>query len=1339
VTRETRRRKWRWLRHLAWVLVAKLLLAALAVGGVAVFFASGAANPITERFVIHQLESITGGRVELRSMSIRWRSLQLTLKGLVIHGREPADTEPFFAADEVQAGLRVDSFWGRKVSLNDLLVQRPQVHIRIEKNGSSNLPVAQKGTKKSLGPQMLFDLRIRRVQLVDGWILYNDVQSPLALQGNNLRLVLDASGAPEQPLYLGTMEWQSVQFAAKRFYPLPVGLTAKFTLRQDAFTLEQGILNAGRSHLDAHLEMHNYLRPEWSFRYRGQLNLLDFREILRSPQTPSGLVDVRGEGSLKKGQWRGTGSYSGHDITLTYSIFRAAGLSSRGNVQIDNNGLVVPDFVANAFGGTVKGRVVLHFAGLRFSATTHIQDIRLAGVLPAIHRPDFPVDALHWDSLIVGDTAETWTGGFYHFETSGNVRWEAPQTVARGHTSVHGNWNFRYRYDSETLTVKSAEFQPTGSRIVVSGLLAPRDTAMDVRFETGALDSYRDFINAIRSTPLNSPDEIKVLSGSARWEGKISGPSGGPTFTGHTRGDTVHYDDMLFDAIEGDVSYSPSQLRFTNGRVRRGIMDTTINLDISLSHWSFEPNNTWSADANLEGTPIESIQQFFGKSYSVHGRLSGQFHGRGTRASPSLTGLFDWADGDAYGVSFNRLRGQLDVTPEGARVTNAELRLFPLEKEPALGAGIVTGTAGYSFAGETVSVEAVGASLPLASFGKLQAARFPMAGQISFHLKAAGPLFAPQGEGTFRVVDLRVGQAVIGSFDGALTSDGRTAHLQISSAMSTGEISGQYTLGLAAPYALEGKGSIKNIDLDPFLLTALHLQALNAHGTADGEIAIKGELQRTESILVDAKFSRLSFNYANVQLENVGPVHFRSSRDTLQIEPVEFRGSDTDIHLDGNLNFSERGNLNMRLNGGLNLRLLSGIAPNLTVGGPAQVNASLEGTLDRPRITGRIHIDNAAARVTDFPTGLSAINGDLVFDATRLFFNNVTAQAGGGTLHLTGSVNYNERPLRYDITARSDGTRIRYPEGMSWLASGSLHLTGTPDGGVLSGRVMVQRVSLSQGLEVAGVLVATKEGISGPSATSPFLRNLQFDIAAVSTPDARMEWPGAELDADADIRVRGTWEHPILLGHIHVLSGNLLFHGNRYRVARGDLNFANPFRLDPVMNVEASTNVQQYEITLNFNGPASKLTLAYRSDPPLPANDIVTLLALGQTSSEATVRSAGVTQSSSTSGASALLSEAVSSQLGGRLEKLFGITNFRVDPGLTAVGSTGSSQNAAARVTVQQQVTRNLTVTYVSNVGSTQQQVIQVEYNVDRNVSVVALRDYNGTFGIDVKIKKRFP
>src|SRR5439155_20475281 len=121
----------------------------------------------------------------------------------------------------------------------------------------------------------------------------------------------------------------------------------------------------------------------------------------------------------------------------------------------------------------------------------------------------------------------------------------------------------------------------------------------------------------------------------------------------------------------------------------------------------------------------------------------------------------------------------------------------------------------------------------------------------------------------------------------------------------------------------------------------------------------------------------------------------------------------------------------------------------------------------------------------------------------------------------------------------------------------------------LSGSELVDSVNRTRGVEVACMVVSVREGISGPSTCSSYLRNLQFDVEALSAPDARMEWPGAELQAEADLRVRATWEHPILLGHIHILSGNLNFAGNRYRVSRGDLNFSNPFRLDPVLNVEA--------------------------------------------------------------------------------------------------------------------------------------------------------------------------
>ncbi|HYL63339.1 MAG TPA: translocation/assembly module TamB domain-containing protein [Candidatus Methylomirabilis sp.] len=1326
---------WNWVIHTPWVLTVIAILCLIG------FFGSGAGNPVLRQWIIHGLETATGGRVELDSISIRWLSLQATLRGLIIHGLEPAGAKPFFSAADVQAGLRVDSFWGRKVSLSNLSLKKPEVHIRVARDGSTNVPTPQHRLTGSKMPlhESLFALHFGRIQIEDGSVFYNETKMPLAVQGGDLQFGLDAGGTAEHPLYLGNIEWQTIHFSAGKIVPISANLTAKFTLWRDGFTLEQGVLSAQNSHLDVQAEMADFTKPHWTFRYRGWVELQDIRDTLRAPMTPTGHVDVRGEGTYANGQYNGTGGYAGRDIHLTYKVFHAAGLTSRGSYTVNNDGLIVPDFLAEAFGGSVKGKVTLRFAGLKFRVDTHVQDARLSDVLAAIEHPNFPINELDWDARISAETVETWTNAFHDFQLNTKMDWLQPNTPAPFHVPVTGSWQIRYVHDSGLLAVSSGDFQTPSSSGVITGILAPRNSALDVHFETKALESFRHFVNAIRGAAPGSRDAIKELSGSAQWDGKLSGPDGRPTFTGHAKGNSVRYEGVALDSVEGDVTYSADGLDLSHGSFHFGPMSTQIEGTLDLTDWSFSPDNEWTADVNFDKAPVDTIQRLIGSKYPVKGVLSGQFHGHGTRAAPAVTGLFDLAEGEVYGLSINRLRGQLNLASDEIRVADAELRVFAPGKESGRGAGIITGSAGYRFSDQNISLDLVGASLPLEKIEKLQTARLPVGGGITFRLKSAGAISAPQGEGTFRVVDLRVGKDVIGSFEGTLNADGSRAKLDLSSAMTTGGISGQLVLGLADPYPLNGKVSIKNIDLNPFLITAMHLSQFNGQGVADGDITVAGNVKTPESLVLDANFSRLALTYAKVQLENAGAIRLRTSKDSLELDQATFKGANTNIAVSGSVRFANRGALGLKLNGGLDLRLLSGYLPSLDANGPAQINASFEGPFDRPRITGKVHIEKASARVADFPTGMSNITGDLVFDATRLFFDNVTAESGGGTLHLTGSVNYADKPLRYDVTMHTDQVRIRYPEGLSWLAGGSLRLSGTMTSGVLSGRVAVERVTMLEGLEAAGLLVASKSDLTGPTTSSTYLRNLQFDIEALSAPDARMEWPGAELQAEASLRVRGTWEHPILLGHIRILSGDLSFHGDRYRVTRGDLNFSNPFRLDPVLNVEATTTIQQYEITLNFSGPASKLTLAYRSDPPLPANDIITLLALGQTESEAAMRS-GTTATGQTAstGASAILSEAVSSQLGGRLERLFGITRFRVDPGLAEVGSTGSSQNAAARVTVEQQVTRNLTITYVSNVGSTQQQVIQVEYNLDRNVSVVMLRDYNGTFGVDFKIKKHF-
>src|SRR5438876_2429212 len=155
--REGRHPIWNWVIHTPWVLAVIALLAVI------VFFGSGAGNPLLSQLLVSRLERMTGGKVELRTLSIRWFAMRATIKGLVIHGREPAGTEPLFTAQEVQASLRVDSFWGRRISLSELVVQKPHAHILVEKNGNTNVPTPRRtSTVNKPLRDSLFGLRLRR-------------------------------------------------------------------------------------------------------------------------------------------------------------------------------------------------------------------------------------------------------------------------------------------------------------------------------------------------------------------------------------------------------------------------------------------------------------------------------------------------------------------------------------------------------------------------------------------------------------------------------------------------------------------------------------------------------------------------------------------------------------------------------------------------------------------------------------------------------------------------------------------------------------------------------------------------------------------------------------------------------------------------------------------------------------------------------------------------------------------------------------------------------------------------------------------------------------------------
>ena len=210
------------------------------------------------------------------------------------------------------------------------------------------------------------------------------------------------------------------------------------------------------------------------------------------------------------------------------------------------------------------------------------------------------------------------------------------------------------------------------------------------------------------------------------------------------------------------------------------------------------------------------------------------------------------------------------------------------------------------------------------------------------------------------------------------------------------------------------------------------------------------------------------------------------------------------------------------------------------------------------------------------------------------------------------------------------------------------------------------------------------------------------------------------------MRVRGTAAEPALLGRVNITGGDVIFRGNRYVLQPSSLDFINPYRIEPRMNLSIDTKVQQYTIHMFLRGNIDRLRTAYTSEPALPPSDIINLLVFGRTT-----EAAEANPTPGNLGAESLIASSVSSQVTSRIEKIAGISQLSIDPLLG-----GNQKDPGARVTIQQRVTGNVFVTFVSDATSTQRQIIKFEYQATPRVSVSGVGDQNGGFAFDVVIRK---
>jgi translocation and assembly module TamB len=462
------------------------------------------------------------------------------------------------------------------------------------------------------------------------------------------------------------------------------------------------------------------------------------------------------------------------------------------------------------------------------------------------------------------------------------------------------------------------------------------------------------------------------------------------------------------------------------------------------------------------------------------------------------------------------------------------------------------------------------------------------------------------------------------------------------------------------------------------------------------------------------------------------------ANSVLTIRSARLTGRATDVTIGGRVLLrDERNPLDLRVNGRIDVSVVQDFNTDFVGSGELDVDAGIRGRPESPQITGRMQVKNAALNVVDFPNGISKANGSVLFSGDRATIENLSGETGGGTIELKGFVAFPTEDLVFQLQAVAKQVRVRYPEGVSTVANADLRLSGTSDRSTLGGTITILRTGFNPQSDFSSIVASSAEPIRTPAARTGLLGGVHFDVQIETAPDIQFQSSlTQDLQVDANLRLKGTASNPAVLGRINLTHGQVVFYGTRYTINQGSISFFNPLKIDPIFDIDLETKARGVDVTLTVSGPLNKLNLTPRSDPPLQFNEIVALLATGRTpTSDPTLlaQQATAPQSWQQAGASALLGQAIANPVAGRLQRFFGVSNLRIDPTLPGVES-----NPQARLTVEQQVTPDITVTYVTNVTNSNPQVVRVEWSVNKRWSVVVLREENGVASLDFFYKKRF-
>ncbi len=667
-------------------------------------------------------------------------------------------------------------------------------------------------------------------------------------------------------------------------------------------------------------------------------------------------------------------------------------------------------------------------------------------------------------------------------------------------------------------------------------------------------------------------------------------------------------------------------------------------------------------------------------------------------------------------------------------VHGATIRVQALRAE--LWAGQITGGASYNLESAAFEANLEGEGLALGQSPLAQKAP-ELGGTVSFSLEGSGTPQAPHLTLDVQSPEIRFGSESLASFTLKATSRDREVTFSGSAGYLDRPLQVDGSVQVVAPYPFEVRARITDLDLTPFLKEFTSFQLTDFSGSVGASVEVSGDLSDLPAVQAKGTLPSLEVSVGTYGVHLAHPLKFSYQHELLTLDQTSLAGPDTDLSIGGTANFKDS-QLSGKVSGGVNLRLVNAFLSQGEVQGELQLETSIAGPFDGPRLVGTASLSSFFLSIPDLPVNIEDGRGTLKFTSNQVSIDSFSGRTDYGNFGASGGIFLEGlTPVRWQVNVTANSLNIPYPAGFTTILDADVDFAKAEKGELLSGAVYIRSAEFDKNIALPDLILQ----LGKPSTLKPgsaTQKSPSLDLTVEAYRSLRINNNLADIVASGDFSVVGTLDDPIILGSLTIDDGALKLEGNDYEITRGTVNFDNPRKTNPYFNFEAETQVREYEIFILIRGPLDRLQMTFRSEPPLSTANIVSLLAAGQTEQEILGTDTGARTSSGTLaafGAGTLLTKTLGASVENQASRLFGIDRFSIDPFV----DDSQSRDPGARITLGKQITKELGVSYISSLANSfQEQTVVIEYKLTDWLTVVGTSDTTGVVGIDFKLRKRF-